>query len=86
MTLKGTELAAAIEAAFKTEWEQTKVVPFPSAGAEDRKLLFAAVAHGLFNYLENNEDEFISSITLRQASQDNRYQVTKLDLDIRKGS
>jgi hypothetical protein len=86
MALKGSELAEAIEAAFKTEWERTKVIPFPSAGAEDRMLLFAAVAHGLFNYLEDNQNEFIASITLRRDSQDTRYEVSNLDLDITKGS
>jgi hypothetical protein len=86
MALKGSELVQAIEDAFKTEWEQTKVVPFPSAGAEDRKLLFAAVAHGLLNYLEDNEDEVISSVTLRRDSEDRHYRVVNLDLDIHKGS
>lgn len=86
MTLRASELIAAMEDAFEREWDRTKQTPLPAAGADDRKLVFAAVAHGMFNYLEDHQGEFISSVTLRRDSQDTWYRISNLDLGIAKGS
>lgn len=51
-------LAESIDNAFKMEWLMAKGEPLPDAGADDRRLLFAALAQGLLNYLKNNDDDF----------------------------
>ena len=51
-------LAESIENAFKMEWLMAKGEPLPEAGADDRRLLFAALAQGILNYLKNNDDDF----------------------------
>jgi len=51
-------LAESIENAFKLEWLVAKGEPLPDAGAEDRRLLFAALAQGILNYLKDNDSDF----------------------------
>jgi hypothetical protein len=77
-------LAEAMENAMKQEWQAVKGVPLPEQGEEDRRLLFAAIAQGIFVYLKANEDELINNITLLDpgSGSDKRYNVTQLELDL----
>lgn len=49
-------LAEAIDNAFKMEWLVVKGEPLPAGGEVERKILFAAIAQGLLDYLKDNED------------------------------
>lgn len=51
-------LAEAIENAFKMEWMAAKGETLPEAGASERRILFAAIAQGLLDYLKDNEAYF----------------------------
>lgn len=54
-------MAEAIEQAFQSEWTATKTTALPQTGAADRKILFAAVAQGVLNYLEDHKAELVTS-------------------------
>jgi len=54
-------MAEAIEQAFQSEWTAAKTTALPQAGAVDRKILFAAVAQGVLNYLEDHKSELVTS-------------------------
>jgi hypothetical protein len=76
-------LTARIETAFEDVWRQKKGVDLPGSGADDRRLLFAAVAGGLLAYLKDNEDLVIDSLKVREAGGDERtLTVTDATLDI----
>lgn len=79
----GGSLAAAMETAMADEWLAVKGVPLPNMGVDDRRLLFVAVARGLFNYLKANEDLLMTQITLRDAvSFSEQFDVTQLELNL----
>jgi hypothetical protein len=48
-------LAAAIQAAFETEYAKVKGQPLAPAGKEDQEMLFAAVAQGVVTYLKAHQ-------------------------------
>jgi len=77
-------LAEAMDNAMKQEWQAVKGVPLPSAGQDDRRLLFAAIAQGLFVYLKAHEDELMNNITLEDTglSSSKNYGVTQLELNL----
>ncbi|BCT67369.1 hypothetical protein [Nitrosospira sp. NRS527] len=80
-----SSLAAAMEQAMKTEWQAVKGVALPNQGEEDRRLLFVAIARGLFDFLKEHEDEFITNITLREpgaSGTDENFLVTQLELNL----
>jgi hypothetical protein len=80
--LTPSALTARIEAEFETVWERSRG-PLSSAGADDRRLLFAAVAGGVLAYLKANEDWVIDSLRVREAGGDERtLTVTDATLDI----
>ena len=54
-------MAEAIEQAFQSEWSAAKATALPLAGEVDRKILFAAVAQGVLNYLEAHKLELVTS-------------------------
>lgn len=81
----GGSLAEAIEQAMREEWLAVKGVALPDQGRDDRRLLFVAIARGLFVYLKANEDDFMNEIRLRDASvpgSDRTYEVTQLELNL----
>ena len=84
----GGSLAEAIDNAMKTEWQAVKNVPLPSEGQDDRRLLFAAIAQGLFNFLRTNQNELINNITLDNSGggggvgSSENYEVTQLELNL----
>jgi hypothetical protein len=82
MPLQAGELTEAMLRALEREWQRAKGAALPAAGVEDRRLLFAAVARGLLEYLDAHQDQVIRTIDLDQAGVRTRYQVRALDLDI----
>jgi hypothetical protein len=84
MALDPNELTNRIESAFEAEWAKTKTIPLPGAGGEDRRLLFAAVAHGVLAYLKSKESETLTSITLQPTlgGDSTKYNVTRSELNI----
>lgn len=82
MPLEPTALTDAMQQAFSAEWLAVKGSPMPEAGAEDRRLLLAAVARGLLTYLKAQEKEFIKSVTLEEPAGAMKRTVTELDLNI----
>ncbi|MEO0069423.1 MAG: hypothetical protein ABIK18_01340 [candidate division WOR-3 bacterium] len=87
MALEATHMMEAIEAAFKSEWQVVKGTPLPEAGSEDRRLLFAAIARGILEYLKDHEEEILKSITVKDPSDTQiTYNVEKVDLNFSKGT
>jgi hypothetical protein len=83
MALTPADLTTRIEQEFATVWQQTKGSPLPGGGAEDRRLLFAAVARGVLAYLKAKEDDVIDRLTVREAGGDERdLTVVEANLDI----
>jgi hypothetical protein len=64
MPLVPKELTDAIDKAFGTEWTNSKGGTAPDAGKDDRRLMFAAVARGILEYLSAQQSDFIASLTL----------------------
>ena len=80
-----SSLAAAMEQAMKSEWQTVKGVALPGQGEQDRRLLFVAIAQGLFDYLKAHEDELMTNITLREPAAggaDQNFLVTQLELNL----
>jgi hypothetical protein len=59
----GGTLAAAMERAFAAEVIAAKGVPLPDAGAEDRHILFNAIAQGVLQYLRASEGDLRIRLT-----------------------
>ena len=80
----GNSLAEAMDNAMKQEWQAVKGVPLPSQGEEDRRLLFAAIAQGIFVFLKAHEDDLINKITLDDTGVGSPidYDVTQLELNL----
>ena len=76
-------LVEAMDNAMKTEWQAVKGVPLPSQGEQDRRLLFAAIAQGLFVFLKANEDALMNNISLDVGfGSPKNYDVTQLELNL----
>ncbi|HWP47391.1 MAG TPA: hypothetical protein VNM22_09545 [Candidatus Limnocylindrales bacterium] len=87
MALEATHMTEAIEAAFKNEWQVVKGTPLPAAGSEDRRLLFAAIARGILEYLKDHEEDILKSITVKDPSDTAiTYTVEKMDLNFSKAT
>jgi len=83
MSLTPTGLANEIEAAFKTLWPTAERGPLPAGTEADRGLLFMAVARGLLQYLEANQNDLIDSMRLTVSGVGTTdYTVESLNLDI----
>jgi hypothetical protein len=79
----GGSLAAAMETAMANEWQAVKGVPLPDMGVQDRRLLFVAIARGLFTFLKDHENELISEVRLEQGGTfAEEYDVTQLELNL----
>lgn len=80
----GSSLAEAMDNAMKQEWQAVKGVSLPSQGEEDRRLLFAAIAQGIFVFLKAHEDDLINKITLEDTGIGSPidYDVTQLELNL----
>jgi hypothetical protein len=77
-------LAEAMDNAMKSEWQAVKGVGLPSQGQDDRRLLFAAIAQGLFVFLKAHEDELMNNISLEDVGigSPKNYEVTQLELNL----
>ena len=53
-------MAEAMEQAFESEWLDLKEEALPGGGEDERKILFAAVAQGVVNYLQANINDSIN--------------------------
>ncbi len=82
MALTRAGLLGAIETAFAKEWQDAKGAPPSAQGAEDRRILFAAVARGLLAYLDAAGDDALSELSVKEASVDRTLTVTKTTWDI----
>lgn len=57
-----SSLASYIDQAMKNEWQLVKGEALPTgAGAEDRKILFAAIAQGVLKFLADHGSDLITS-------------------------
>ena len=83
MSLDAVSLTEAIVSAFEKEWAAAKGSPLPAVGKEDRRLMFAAVARGILEYLEAHQNEFFNTITFEEPpGQTVTRKVTEVDLNI----
>ena len=57
-------LAKAIEEAMDELFLQIKKEPIPDTGAADRRLLFVAIARGIFQYLATHQNDIDGSVTI----------------------
>lgn len=57
-------MASAIEDAMKAEWLAIKGEPMPTveAGAQDRQMLFAAIAQGVLRYLRDHRSDMTTTV------------------------
>ncbi|MFY9510948.1 MAG: hypothetical protein WAQ05_08250 [Rubrivivax sp.] len=55
-------MTAFIEAAMKAEWQLARGEALPNEGAEDRRILFAAIAKGVLRYLYEHRDDLVSTL------------------------
>jgi hypothetical protein len=80
----GGSLAEAMDNAMKSEWQAVKGVALPTQGQEDRRLLFAAIAQGIFVFLKAHEDELMNNISLEDVGigSPKNYDVTQLELNL----
>ncbi len=84
MTLKANELTDRIEAAFEAEWAKTKSIALSAVGADDRRMLFAAVANGVLAYLKEKDSATFKTIALQPSAggDSTTYDVTGSELDV----
>jgi hypothetical protein len=78
-------LAEAIENAMKAEWQAVKGTALPDQGIEDRRLLFVAIARGLFVFLKSNENVLMNGVQLHErfgVGNTLDYDVTQLELNL----
>ena len=80
----GGSLAEAMDNAMKSEWQAVKGVALPSQGQDDRRLLFAAIAQGIFVFLKAHEDQLMNNISLEDVGigSPKNYDVTQLELNL----
>ncbi len=77
-------MAGAMEDAMIDVYSKVKGESLSTAGEEDRRLLFVAIARGILKYLEDNEDKLLASV---KVSHDTgpiiTHTVSDLDLNIK---
>jgi hypothetical protein len=83
MSLRASELTERIDAAFDAEWQRAGRGARPEAGSAELRLLFAAVAHGVLEYLKDKDSELFKTMSLRVSGGDSiTYTVTDSELDL----
>ncbi len=58
----GSSMAEAMEQAFQTQWNQAKGKALPEAGADDRRILFSAIAQGVLGHLQQHINEALQIV------------------------
>jgi hypothetical protein len=79
MALVASELADAMVAQLDEAWKIVKGEDFPGGSRDDAKIMFLAVARGLLIYMEQHQNDMVSTVTLGGGSAQN---VTALNLSI----
>jgi hypothetical protein len=79
MALVASELADAMVAQLDEAWKIVKGEDFPGGSRDDAKIMFLAVARGLLIYMEQHQNDAVSTIALGGGSAVN---VTSLNLNI----
>ena len=79
MALVASELADAMVDQLDEAWKAVKGEDFPGGSRDDAKIMFLAVARGLLIYMEQKQNETISTIALGGGGSVN---VTSLNLNI----
>ncbi len=74
-------LAAFIDAAMQEQWFQARgeLLSADGPGAQDRRVLFAAVARGVLQYLYAHRDELVSTLQQPDGLGDHRH---RADFDL----
>ena len=76
-------LAKAIEEAMADAFQKVKGYRCPNAGADDRRLLFVAIARGVIKYLEAHQNDVLASVTIRHTIGPSvTHTVSNVDLNI----
>ena len=79
MALVANDLANAMVDQLDEAWQIVKGEPFPGGSRDDAKIMFLAVARGLLIYMEQKQNETVSTIALGGGAAVN---VTSLNLNI----
>ena len=67
---------ASFDAAMREQWALARAESLPSngPGAQDRRVLFAAVARGVLQYLYAHRDELLSTLQQPEGTGNHRHQ------------
>jgi hypothetical protein len=79
MALVASELADAMVAQLDEAWKIVKGEDFPGGSRDDARIMFLAVARGLLIYMEQHQNDAVSTIALGGGGAVN---VTSLNLNI----
>lgn len=55
-------MTAYIEESMRQQWLEARGEVLPEEGAEDRRILFAAVARGVLRYLYEHREDLVSTL------------------------
>lgn len=79
MALVANDLANAMVDQLDEAWQIVKGEPFPGGSRDDARIMFLAVARGLLIYMEQHQNDAVSTIALGGGAAVN---VTSLNLNI----
>lgn len=79
MPLIADELADAMMNQLDEAWLLVKGQPIPNTPGEDAKVMFLAIARGLLSFMEQHQNDMVSSVALGGGS---AVTVNSLNLDI----
>ncbi|MEZ6242094.1 MAG: hypothetical protein R3B57_03535 [Phycisphaerales bacterium] len=64
-----SSMAQAMEDAMQSVYQERHGTPMPSAGVEDRRMLFVAIAQGVIRHLADNPGAFHTKVNCEQSSE-----------------
>ena len=79
MALVANDLANAMMNQLDEAWQIVKGEPIPSPPGDDARVMFLAIARGLLIYMEQHQNDMVSTVALGGGSAVN---VTSLNLNI----
>ena len=70
-------LASYMEAAMQKEWQAVRdeQLPEDDRGAEDRRILFAAIAQGVLRFLYDHRDDLLSTREIHDGNFHHRHEM-----------
>jgi len=76
-------MAAYIDQAMQNEWQAVKGEPLPSGdqGAEDRKILFAAIAQGVLKFLGDHVNDLVTTTNSGDGGLTNHHHAMAFKVD-----